>query len=113
LANLVLPDWMSWFIVAAASVALLGQGELEFFGRNLALILAVPFFFLGLAVVHNLACHVVFPRILLTAFYMALLLSGWIAMMVIATGIAEQWFGLRRYIENPGKGRNINDQGET
>jgi hypothetical protein len=50
---------------------------------------------------------------LLTAFYMALILSGWIAMMVIATGIAEQWFGLRRYIENPGKGRNINDQGET
>jgi hypothetical protein len=109
LVNLMLPDWISWFIVAAAGVALLGQGELEFFGRNVALILAVPFFFLGLAVVHKLACHIAFPRMLLTAFYMALILSGWIVMVVIAAGIAEQWFGLRRYFENPGEGRNIND----
>jgi len=109
LANLMLPDWMSWFIVAAASVALLGQEELEFFGRNVALILAVPFFFLGLAVVHKLACHIAYPRMLLTAFYMALILSGWIAMVVVAAGIAEQWFGLRRYFENPGEGRNINN----
>ena len=100
---------MSWFIVAAASVALLGQEELEFFGQNITLILAVPFFFLGLAVVHKLACHFAFPRMLLTAFYMALILSGWIAMVVVAAGIAEQWFGLRRYFENPGEGRNINN----
>jgi hypothetical protein len=113
LANLVLPDWMSWFIVAAASVALMGQGELEFFGRNLALILAVPFFFLGLAVVHKLVCHVAFPRMLLTGFYMALMLSGWIAIVVISAGVAEQWFGLRRYFKNFGQGRNNNDKDET
>jgi hypothetical protein len=113
LADLMLPDWMSWFIVAAAGVALMGQGELEFFGRNLALILAVPFFFLGLAVVHNLARHVAFPGMLLAAFYMVLILSSWIAVAVIAAGITEQWFGLRRYFGNPGEGRNVNDKDET
>jgi len=113
LADLVLPDWMSWFFVAAAGVALLGQGELEFLGQNLALILAAPFFFLGLAVVHNLARHVSFPGMLLTAFYMVLILSGWIAVAVIAAGIAEQWFGLRRYLENPGENRNVDDKDET
>ena len=102
LANLTLPDWISWFIVVAASIILFSHDELEFFSRNLILILAVPFFFLGLAVLHNLASHVTFPRLLLTAFYMALILSGWIVLMTTLTGIIEQWFGLRRYFKNPG-----------
>ena len=113
LADLVLPDWMSWFLVAAAAVALLGQGELEFLGRNLALILAVPFFFLGLGVVHDLTRHVTFPGMLLTAFYLILFLSGWIAVAVIAAGILEQWVGLRRRFNNPGSGQDMNEEDET
>jgi hypothetical protein len=50
---------------------------------------------------------------LLAAFYMVLILSSWIAVAVIAAGIAEQWFGLRRYFGNPGEGRNVNDKDET
>jgi uncharacterized protein YybS (DUF2232 family) len=109
LADLVLPDWMSWFLVAAATVALLGQGELEYFGQNLALILAMPFFFLGLGVVHELARQVQFPRTLLVAFYLVMFLSGWIAMAVILAGLLEQWVGLRRRIINPGPGRKDED----
>ncbi|MBT5561755.1 MAG: DUF2232 domain-containing protein [Rhodospirillaceae bacterium] len=109
LADLSLPDWMSWFLIAAAVMALLGQGELEFFGRNLALILAVPFFFLGLGVVHELARHVQFPGTLLAAFYFVMFLSGWIAMAVILAGLLEQWVGLRRRFMNPGPDRNDED----
>ncbi len=110
LADMVLPDWMSWFLVAAAAVALLDQGELEFLGRNLALILAVPFFFLGLAMVHDLARHVTFPGMLLSAFYLVLFLSGWIAIAVIAGGLLEQWIGLRRRFKDTGPGRNDEDE---
>ncbi len=113
LADLVLPDWMSWFLVVAAAVALLGQGELEFLGRNLALILAVPFFFLGLGVVHDLARQVTFPGMLLTAFYLILFLSGWIAIAVIAAGLLEQWVGLRRRFKTAGQRRNDEDEDET
>jgi len=109
LADLTLPDWISWFLIAAAAVALLGQGELEFFGRNLALILAVPFFFLGLGVVHTVAGQVQFPGMLLAAFYLVLFLSGWIAMAIIGAGLLEQWVGLRRRYIIPGPGRNDED----
>ena len=109
LANLLLPDWISWFIIVAASISIFSQGELEFLSRNLTLILAVPFFFLGLAVLHNLTNHVTFPRFLLTVFYMALILSGWIALMVTVTGIIEQWFGLRRHFKKHSLEQNIND----
>ena len=97
IADLNLPDWMSWFFVIAAIIALLGGGEMKFLGQNLALILATPFFFLGLAVVHNLARYVALPGLLLTSFYLVLILSGWIALAVMAAGIIEQWIGLRRY----------------
>ena len=97
IADLNLPDWMSWFFVIAAIIALLGGGEMKFLGQNLALILATPFFFLGLAVVHNLARYVALPGLLLTTFYLVLILSGWIALAVMAAGIIEQWIGLRRY----------------
>lgn len=97
LANLELPDWMSWFLVIAASFTLLSQNEFEFFSQNLTLIFAVPFFFLGLAVLHKLASYVTFPRVLLLSFYLALILSGWIALVITLAGIIEQWFGLRRY----------------
>lgn len=110
LADLELADWMSWFLIAAAAVALLGQGELEFLGRNVALVLAVPFFFLGLSVVHNLARHVAFPGMLLSAFYLVLFLSGWIAMVVVAAGLTEQWVGLRWRFNNTGPGRNNDDE---
>lgn len=100
LANLVLPDWMSWLIVISASITLLGQNKLEFFSHNLTLILSVPFFFLGLAVLHKLAGYVTFPRVLLLSFYLALILSGWVAVVITFTGIIEQWFGLRRYFKN-------------
>jgi uncharacterized protein YybS (DUF2232 family) len=99
LANLMLPDWISWFIVISASITLLGQNELKFFSQNLTLILAVPFFFLGLAVLHKLATFVTFPRVLLSSLYLALLLSGWIALIITFAGIIEQWFGLRRYFK--------------
>ncbi|MHA1597252.1 MAG: DUF2232 domain-containing protein [Alphaproteobacteria bacterium] len=95
MSELVLPDWLSWLLIGAAVVALIGADGLQFAGRNLALILAVPFFFLGLSVVHTVANRTTFPGMFLVGFYVFLLLTGWIAFVVIAAGLAEQWTGLR------------------
>ncbi len=111
LADLKLPEWMSVLLVASAAVALLGPGELEYIGRNLVIILVVPFFFLGLAVIHALARHAVPMAILLAVFYFVfyglLLFTGWAAMMVVAgIGLIEQWGGeLRRRFTGPDKNR--------
>jgi len=97
LSELILPDWMSWALVGVVSIALLSGGDLEYASRNIALVLSVPFFFLGLAVVHELARQVSFPGLLLSAFYLILILSGWIGLVVIGAGLLEQWVGLRRH----------------
>ncbi len=110
LAALILPEWMSTLLAASAAVALLGPGELEYIGRNLTIILAVPFFFLGLAVIHALARRALPPTTLLAVFYFVfyilLLVTGWAALMVAGVGLIEQWGGgLRRRFAGPDKNR--------
>ncbi len=100
-SGLELPHWMSWLIVGAATVALIGSGQMEYIGRNLAVILAIPFFFLGLSVVHSAIGRTPFPRALLMFFYLVLLFSGWIVLAIAGIGLVEQWGGLRQRFAGP------------
>ena len=103
-AGLELPMWLSWPLVGAALLALVGPGEWEYFGRNLAMVLALPYFFLGLAVVHTAARRVTATKLLLVAFYLVIVISIWAALVVAGVGVVEQWFGLRGRI-GPGSGQ--------
>ncbi len=103
-AGLELPQWMSWPLLGSAVLALLGSGEIEYTGRNLAMVLAVPYFFLGLAVVHIWARRLSFTGLMLASFYLVLLLSGWVMLVVAGIGMLEQWRGLRGEAPGPAKG---------
>ena len=94
-----LPLWYSWTIVVAAAVALigniLGAEELGYAAYNVAIVAAVPYFFLGLAVIHTLARRVASPGLVLVGVYGVIIVSMWAAVVVAGVGIAEQWVGLR------------------
>lgn len=96
-----LPHWLSWPLVGAATVALAGSGEWEYMGRNVAMALAVPYFLLGLAVVHTLARRVAFTGPLLVACYMVIVVSLWATLVIAGVGIAEHWIGLRDRANQP------------
>lgn len=98
LTRLTLPDWFSWALVGAAAIAVIGPEESQYVGRCLAMILAVPYFLLGLGVVHLGARRSRFPGMLLTTFYVFLVLSGWVVLLTTGIGILEHWFGLRRFL---------------
>jgi len=97
---LELPVWLSWMLVASAALALtgplMGMGEIEYMGRNLAVISAVPFFLLGVAVVRTLVKRPMFVLILIGSVYLLLLAPGMIALVITGIGLTEQWIGLRR-----------------
>jgi len=101
-AKMALPSWLIYMIAAAALVFFAaGPGTLEFFSRNLVLILCVPFFLLGLAVVHALAQTSPKPGWVLVPFYMLLILfGGFAAMVVTGFGFVEQTVGIRRRLAN-------------
>ena len=100
-----LPLWMSWLLVVAAAIALLGPGEMGYMGRNLAMVAAVPFFFVGLNMVHLLARRTTTPGLLLGVFYVMVIVSAWLAMVIAGLGIVDQWIGLRDRIIGSATGK--------
>lgn len=101
LRELTLPDGLSWALVGAALLALVAPGEMGYIGRNLAIVLAVPFFFLGLGVVHKLASLTPFAGAMLAMVYLVMIFSGWFVLVIAATGILEQWVGLKDRMNTP------------
>jgi hypothetical protein len=98
-AGIDLPLWYSWPLVGTAAVALvgnvLGAEELSYAAYNTTMVIAVPYFFIGLAVVHTLANRVATPGLVLVGVYSVIIVSIWAAVVIVGVGIAEQWVGLR------------------
>ncbi len=90
------PNWFPMAAAAAALVGLLLPGSLGFYGVNLAMILILPFFFMGLAVVHAMCRTKSAGAFMLTAFYGLLIILGWPVLFVAVLGLIEQWVELRR-----------------
>ncbi len=99
MGELTLPDWPSWALVAFAALGLMAPGELGYVCRNIVVVLMVPYFFLGLSVVHVMAGMLRFPGMMLAAVYIATLATGWFTLVIAGIGITEQWVGLRRRLE--------------
>ncbi|PCJ61558.1 MAG: hypothetical protein COA65_00960 [Rhodospirillaceae bacterium] len=99
-AKMALPGWLTYAIAGTTLVFFVaGPGTLEFFSRNLVLILCIPFFLLGLAVIHTFAKTAAKPSWVLVPFYSLLILfGGFAAMVVTGFGFVEQTVGIRRRI---------------
>ncbi|MCE2510192.1 MAG: DUF2232 domain-containing protein [Alphaproteobacteria bacterium] len=96
-SKMELPDWITYALAVAALLFFVtGPGTLEFFSRNLVLILCIPFFLLGLAVIHAFAGTAAQPRWVLIPFYTLLIMfGGFAAMVVTGFGFVEQVIGIR------------------
>ena len=102
IADLILPGWLPLVLAGAAAVAFLGAGDLGFLSLSLTLVLALPFFFAGLAVVHTLCRRAKARVALLVAFYIVLVLFSWLALLVVGLGLIDQWAGFRQRLHAPG-----------
>ncbi|MBM3491352.1 MAG: DUF2232 domain-containing protein [Alphaproteobacteria bacterium] len=97
-AGLALPRELAYVLAASLAAALLPTG-LASVGLTLAILAAVPYFLLGLAVVHAWLARHAARGLLLTLVYgalvvvLALFLPA--AALLVALGLAEQFVGLR------------------
>ncbi|AUG53331.1 DUF2232 domain-containing protein [Thalassospira marina] len=95
LASLELPGWSLFaFALAGASIAF-GDGNLAYIARNVAVVLAVPFLFQGLALIHGQAARWPQKRLILTVFYIVAVLSSWSFIAICGLGIVEHLIRLR------------------
>jgi hypothetical protein len=96
------PGWLIYALAGAALLALIGPGSFDYLGANAAMMLALPHFLVGVAVAHAFARRRPAKIWILAAFYIALILLGDIAMlMVSALGLSEQFIHLRRRWAGP------------
>jgi hypothetical protein len=105
MAELELPRWMAPALAVGLAAAYLAPGDLGFAAQNLAMVLLLPFFFAGLAVVHAFVRHRAARGVLLAVFYGAIVLFTWLAVLVTGLGLLDQLAGLRRRFIAGGRDR--------
>lgn len=100
-ASIAVPQWYTAVVVAAAALALIARASdwetLGIIARNAGLALLVPYFLVGLAVVHVWTRQWPARLAILAGFYLLLVVFGWVAMLaLIGLGFMEQWLSLRQ-----------------
>ncbi len=96
ITQLDLPTWLGLAVAATAFVALLAPGDIGFLARSLVVVLLLPYFFAGLAVVHAAFRSRGRRVVMLNIFYLILVLFAWPAVLVTGLGLLDQMIGLRR-----------------
>jgi magnesium-transporting ATPase (P-type) len=89
------PMWPIAFVVLGAALTFFG-GEAGFFGLNVMLIATIPFFFIGLAVLHSISAAWPGRPILLAGVYLLLILLLWPAAIIALLGMTEYWLRIRQ-----------------
>lgn len=99
LQRLEVPRWIGVVLVAAILIGAAASGQIAFVGWNLAVVCIVPFFYVGLVVLHMLARGWSPGPFFLAGFYLLLLFRGWPALVLAVLGFADQWAKLRHKLE--------------
>lgn len=95
LAEIRLPQWLAAAFIVALALALAPMTQ-HFVTATLAAILAMPFLFQGLGVVHWLAGYAPSRRYMLIGFYVLLIAARVLVFIIFILGVIEQWAELRR-----------------
>jgi hypothetical protein len=88
------PRWLAP-VLAIAAVAALLPDEIGTIGANAAVITALPFMLVGLAVLHTVSQRWPARGLALGLVYVTTVILGWPAIVVAALGIVDQWLPLR------------------
>jgi hypothetical protein len=106
LATLELPRTLLFVLAIAVAAGVLLPGSFGYVGRNIAVVLGVPYFFAGLGVLHFLSRRHPAGVLLLFLCYMILILLSlffkWPTIAVAMVGVLDQWTDLRHRLRNRG-----------
>ena len=102
-STLALPRWLPTVAAVLLIGAVVMPGKLGFYAVNGAILLSLPFFLVGLAVVHVAAKRFAAGSMLLIVFYIMMMMFGWPAVFVAFIGLIEQLAGFRQRMATAGK----------
>jgi hypothetical protein len=88
------PRWLAPVLAIAVAAALLPD-EIGVIGANAAVIAALPFMLVGLAVLHSVSRRWPARGLALGLIYVTTIILGWPAIVVAVLGVVDQWLPLR------------------
>lgn len=89
------PLWPLGTLTLGAALSLLG-GPAAYIGTNMMIISSLPFFLVGLAVLHTITMNWPARFVALGGFYLLTIFTAWPALPACLLGILERWLRLRR-----------------
>jgi hypothetical protein len=96
LGDMQVPNWVVYAAAATGLLAAFAPAPFDYLGRNLAIVLATPFFFVGLAVTHALINQTRASLFLLVVFYLVMGVFPAVVLLVAMLGAVDQWVGFRK-----------------
>ena len=100
---LVLPTWLPIMAAVLLVGSILLPGTFGYFFGNAAFLAALPFFLVGLSVIHTVVRRFAAGTLVLTLFYFLMLLFGWPVVFVAFLGLIEQIASLRQRLAGAGE----------
>ncbi len=95
LTPFVIPSWMLYLLAICALASMIGGESMSFMGKTLLLVLALPYFFSGLANMHEASKNWPNRRFFLFIIYFFLIGLFWPALIIAASGF---WHQLKKAI---------------
>jgi hypothetical protein len=96
LARLHVPTGVIFAVAGTGLAASFVPAPYDFIGLNLSLVLGMPFFFVGLAIVHAWAAQTRMPMVAIIAFYLLITVVVHLVLLVALLGAIDQWVDFRK-----------------
>lgn len=93
-----LPYWTLLALIAAGLAAILGEGEVEFAGETCVIIFLLPYFILGISILHHFTRDWPSRALVLFMLYATALIMVWPAMIIAMVGL---WRQLKEFRSTP------------
>lgn len=100
------PFFMVWPVIAFGLIMLVASGPWWRFGANVSMYLAIPYFFQGWAILQKLLIYLRFSAFWRNVFYLFVLWSSKIALIVVLFGFFDTWLNFRSRLTKTGEGEN-------
>lgn len=101
-----MPGWVLYLLAVAALASLIGSDSMRFFGKSAFIILMLPYFFSGIALIHHATASWPSRRLLLFFIYIAIFAQVWPALAIAAAGIWQQLKTLNKHLPRGGSSSN-------
>jgi uncharacterized protein YybS (DUF2232 family) len=98
LRDLRIPGSLIYAVAVLGLAGALAPVPYGYIAKNAAIMLGLPFFFSGLAVVHAWAATTRAPTLVLIVFYVVLCMPfmAWLLLLIAVLGVIDQWADFRR-----------------